>query len=272
GSRFRHHHRHAEGRAQGRPGAAPRLQRGRAAASVQEGPRRLRVAGRQARGGDDLRGAAPRASRLGVRAGGRRRDRGRGGQAALDRRSARRHDQLPPRHPALLDRDRGAGARLWRRLGRDHAGARLSAADGRDVLGGEGQGRVAPRPPPARVRAARPCRRADRDGHSVEGPWRPRPVQPRARRDLAGGGGHSAVRIGGARPRLGRGGAVRRLFRGGRQPVGRRRGNASGARGGRLRQRLSRVRADVRTRRVSGRRGRAAQPVAQARRGRAPRL
>ena len=39
-----------------------------------------------------------------------RRDRGRPEQAALDRRSARRHDQLPPRHPAFRDLDRGRGS------------------------------------------------------------------------------------------------------------------------------------------------------------------
>ena len=55
---------------------------------------------------EELRNARPG---LGHAARGRRRDRGQSGQAALDRRSARWHDQLPPRHPALLDLDRGRG-------------------------------------------------------------------------------------------------------------------------------------------------------------------
>jgi myo-inositol-1(or 4)-monophosphatase len=53
---------------------------------------------------------------LGVDAGGRRHRRGRSGQAALHRRSDRRHVELPPRHAALRHLDcggdpRGAGGR-----------------------------------------------------------------------------------------------------------------------------------------------------------------
>ena len=55
---------------------------------------------------DELR---TRPARLGPAARRRRRDRRQSRQAALDRRSARRHQQLPPRHPAFRDLDRGAG-------------------------------------------------------------------------------------------------------------------------------------------------------------------
>ena len=54
---------------------------------------------------DARRGTAQRAARLGHAARGRRRDRGQSGQAALDRRSARRHHQLPPRR-ARISRSR----------------------------------------------------------------------------------------------------------------------------------------------------------------------
>ena len=107
---FRPDHRHDPRRPQGGAAPAPRLRRGRAAAGVEEGPGRLRVDGRQARRADAGRGTAQRAARLGHAARGRRRDRGRSDQAALDRRSARRHHQLPPRHPAFRHLDRGRGA------------------------------------------------------------------------------------------------------------------------------------------------------------------
>ena len=84
-------------RAQGGAAPAPRLRRGRASPGQPQGPGRLRVDGRQARRADARRGTAQRAARLGLGARGRRRDRGQSGQAALDRRSARWHHQLPPR-------------------------------------------------------------------------------------------------------------------------------------------------------------------------------
>ena len=58
--------------------------------------------------------------RLGLPDGGARRDRRRSQQAALHRRSARRHDQLPPRHPAFRDLDRGRGAAGERQAGDHH--------------------------------------------------------------------------------------------------------------------------------------------------------
>ena len=57
---------------------------------------------------------APRPPGLAAAARGRRRDRGRSRQAALDRRSARRHLQLPPRHPAFRHLDRGRGSEAGR--------------------------------------------------------------------------------------------------------------------------------------------------------------
>ena len=155
-------------RAQGGAAPSPRLRRGRAAAGQPQGAGRLRVDGRQARRADDRRGTAQCAARLGHAAGRRRRDRGQPRQAALDRRPARRHDQLPPRHSAFLDLDRGRGKEARRRHG-DHAGPGLSAADRRELLGGKGQGRLASRCAAAGVRSPRPCRQRDRHRHSL--PW-----------------------------------------------------------------------------------------------------
>ncbi len=107
---LRPHHRHRSRRAQGGAAAATRLQRGPAPPGEPQGPRRFRVDGRQARRGNDRRGTAQGAPRLGDAARGRRDDPGRSGQAALDRRPARRHLELPPRHSAFLDLDRGGGS------------------------------------------------------------------------------------------------------------------------------------------------------------------
>ena len=107
-----------------------------------------------------------------------RRDRGQSRQAAVDRRSARWHDQLPPRRAAFLDLDRGRGAEAGRRE-RDHAGAGLPAADRRELLGREGPGRLAAGRAAARVRPARPQRRPDRHGHSALRSRRAPKVGPR---------------------------------------------------------------------------------------------
>ena len=163
-------------------------------------------------------------------------------QAALDRRSARRHHQLPPRHPAFrhLDRGRGAASPTGEREITPRPG--LPAADRRELLGRKGPGRLAQRPAPARLGAPRPRRGADRHRHPAFRARRRR----RAGRKIYGAiapevSRHPPLRLGRARPRLGRGGPVRRLLGRRSRHLGHRRGHAAGQGSGRLRHRLSRA-------------------------------
>jgi myo-inositol-1(or 4)-monophosphatase len=83
---------------------------------------------------------------------------------------------------------------------------------GRELLGREGAGGLAPRPPAARVGPPRPDRGAGRDRHPVRRPWRLQAMAPDLRRDRAGGRGHPPLRLGRARPRLGRRRPLRRVL------------------------------------------------------------
>jgi TPR repeat protein len=94
-----------------RPQPQARLRRGRASAGVAEGPGQFRHQGRQARRGDAVRRAAkarPGYGFLGEEGGTPRRRRQ---DPHLDRRSARRHHQLPARHSAIRDLDRRCSAK-----------------------------------------------------------------------------------------------------------------------------------------------------------------
>ena len=113
----------------------------------------------------------------GLPARGRRRRAGQRSAPSLDRRSARRHDQFPARHPAFRHLDR-ARAR-WRDRRRDglRAGAR------RDVLDRERRRRLSQRSPPARLRPARARRCLDRHRHAVRaGAATATPISPRSPR------------------------------------------------------------------------------------------
>ena len=109
-------------------------------------------------------------------------------------------------------------------------------------LGGEGPGRLAQRPAPARLGAARSRRSADRHRHSPFRPRRRRPLVADLRRDRARSMRDPPHRLGRARSRLGRGGPVRRLLGRRSRHLGHRRGRAAGQGSGRFRQRLSRAR------------------------------
>ncbi len=94
------------------------------------------------------------------------------------------------------------------------AGLVYQPLDRREFLGRERQGRVAAGPPPARVGAPRDDRERHRHRHSVRRPRRRRAVQEDHGRGHARSRRHPPLRIGGARPRVGRGGALRRLLGG----------------------------------------------------------
>ena len=164
-------------------------------------------------------------------------------QAALDRRSARRHHQLPPRHPPFRHLDRGRGPERAAGQARDHPGAGLPAAHRRELLGGEGQGRLAQRAAAARLGPPRPRRGADRHRHPVQGPWRSWTASSKildaVAPEVAG-----IRRFGSAALDLAwvAAGRYRRLLGGGSPVLGHRRRHPAGARGGRLRHRLPRRR------------------------------
>ena len=125
------------------------------------------------------RGAGPRAPRLRLPDRGAGGDQGRRRPAPLDRRSARRHHQLPARHPALGDLDRP------RARGRDRRRRDLRRRQERAVLGREGRGRLAQRPAAARLRPPPARGGADRHRHAVQGPRQGTgPARPGRRRDL----------------------------------------------------------------------------------------
>ncbi len=239
GRPLRPDHRHDPRRAQGGAAAAARLRRGRAAPGQPQGPRRLRLDGRPARRGDDRRGAAQRAARLGPAGRGSGRDRRQSRQAAVDRRSVGRHHQLPPRRAAFRDLDRGRGEEAGRR-GRDQPRFGLPAADRRELLGGEGPRRLAAGRAAAGVGPARPQRQPDRHRHPASWPRRRRALGENLRGGGTAGVGNPPVRLGGARPRVGRRGADGRLLGGGSRRLGHRRRDAPGQGSRRLRHRLSR--------------------------------
>ena len=85
--------------------------------------------------------------------GGRRRGRGHRRPASLDRRSARRHHQFPPRHPAVRRRHRARARRRDRRLGD------LQPGDGRALHRRKGRRRLARRPQAAARRRPQAPRR-----------------------------------------------------------------------------------------------------------------
>ena len=95
---------------------------------------------------EELMGGRPTYGWLGEETGGAD---GRGPDAALDRRSAGRHHELPARAAALGGVDR-AGAQ-----GRDRRGRGLRRRQGRDVLGRKGRGRLAERQRRLRVSGRR---------------------------------------------------------------------------------------------------------------------
>ena len=86
------------------------------------------------------------------------------------------------------------------------AGMVYAPAAGRNVLGREGRRRLPQRPPPARLRPARPQGSHFRHRHPVRrgGAAQPPRVCPHARRADAAGRRHPPVRRGVARPRLDR--------------------------------------------------------------------
>ena len=165
-------------------------------------------------------------------------------QAALDRRSDRRHLQLPPRHPAFRHLDRGPGSEAGRqRLGRDQPRPGLQPAHRRGLLGGEGQGRLAQRAPPSSLRPPRPFRIPDRHRHSLQGAWRSRSrfdrILDAVSPEVAG-----IRRFGSAALDLAwvAAGRFDGFWEEDLQLLGRRRRHRPGARSGRLRHRLPRRR------------------------------
>ena len=93
--------------------------------------------------------------------------RGRRPHPPLHRRSARRHHQLPARHPALRHRHR---ARARRRAG---GGPHLQSGQQRDVHRRARQGRLPQRPSHPRRGEDRACRLRHRHRHSAS--WQTRP-------------------------------------------------------------------------------------------------
>ena len=151
--------------------AQARLRRGRAAAGFREGSGRFREPRRHHGRAHAAQGARAHPAGLRLPRRGRRRDQGRRPQP-LDRRSARRHHELPARRAAFRDLHRARARRRDRRR-RD-----LPADLRRAVLGREGQRRLhrhAQRPlaPAARLgpqgagaRAGRHRHPASRQGRS----------------------------------------------------------------------------------------------------------
>ena len=133
--------RHDRRRPQGGAQPRPRLRRGGAAAGIGQGSGQLRLRRRPQGRGHHLPRAGEGAPGLRLPDGGARRGRRRRPIAPLDRRSARRHDQLPARRAAVRHLDR-AGAR-----GPDRRRRRLQPDLRRDVHRREGQGRLSQRPP-----------------------------------------------------------------------------------------------------------------------------
>ena len=142
------HERDAQGRAQGGPHAQARLRRGRAPAGLAQGPGQFRHRGRPPRRADPARGARARAPRLRLSGRGRRHARGRRQDPSLDRRSARRHDELPARHSAFRDLDRA------RARGHDRRRRGLQSGQRRAVHRRARQGRLPQRPAAAGRRRA----------------------------------------------------------------------------------------------------------------------
>ena len=102
--------------------------------------------------------------------------------------------------------------RAAQRQARDHPGLVYQPLTDESFWAEKGRGAWLQRPAPARLRAARPGRSADRDRHSVQGPWRLRALEQIFDAVAPGGRRHPPLRLGRARPRLGRGGPLRRLL------------------------------------------------------------
>ena len=228
--------------------AAPRLQarfrRSRAASGQPQGSGRLRLDGRRARRGDPRRGVAPRTARLGVSA--------RGGRRASPAIPPSRagwsiRSTAPPTSSTAFPISRcRSRSRSRSPAGRAGASSATASSISRSPTRASGRRRGgAPGSTTARLRVSarpRPQRGAGRDRHAVQGSWRSRPLPEGPRCGRARGRRHPPLRLGRARSRLGRRrtsttASGRRISTCGTSPPA-----LSGARGGRLRHRLSRRR------------------------------
>ena len=176
-------HRHRDDPRRLRRGQEPeaRLRRGRASAGLREGPGRFRQPRRHQGRAHAARRAVAHAAGLRLPRRGRRRDQGRRPQP-LDRRSARRHHQLPARRAALRHLDR---------LERDEARSSPASSTSRSPTSCSGPRRAtAPivDTPNARSRRLRvsgrkdPARAPGRHRHPPYRQGRPRRLSRQARR------------------------------------------------------------------------------------------